>query len=1077
MQSCHSLSESDTLSGEQSQVEHLSLAELSSPLIRKRPAYDFSSSPAPKRQRVEGTFNSHPVTMSLTELSSTYDANFLNGSHYDVSIATLCVSAPERMQDRPELSTEFGEEERGFHDSNGNDDAYASPPFLPHGTLDNHSQSSDRFCDSLSDIDSVGSDYSNLDGNDIDKSASFDNDFDRSTCHFNEPIFVLNHPVFSTKQVIASPCTVRDFACACSQLKARYNLPWTAVDAICDLFKTVIPERMPGHNDNWHTHVPKNSNAVDAVIQSIKKAVRHSDGQIYALCPKLDCTSGAILVSGNPARIRQCSVCGAELFRDGHVSLPRKRLVFYPIRDFLESFRKDETLWNSHSQFMSVDVPEHLHLSPDAPDAVLKDFWNGTLAQDLVRENKVRVQPGEILLNLCPDGVTPGKRSSFSYWIFASSNLSLPPTLRHLERNKVVHAVVEGSVTKTSMKVVTDIIISDLMSSVSTTGDRAILAVACADHQSIRKLVCTCGANAEFGCEYCKIPGKHAATSGGGTSSNFYYPIDCYLGDESHVRDDSAVRSLRNELAIVQADIADVEKNIELHRSGRYFGNIDIAQEKRIRAEYDRNVKTIYERLRQTGYYEFSPLLRVRSMDIIRSKGEDLMHLLFENVGKEILSALHGEFKPVMSIVDDVEQAPKLLTDADLTHLSERVRSAIIPSSIERPPPMHLKNWRAIDHQTFFLFFAPSVLYVSNLSQDFYDVVLLFHMGARLISAKSVSKKSLTVAKACFLRFYLLWSSMTDRVKLSIHRLIHLVDKTFELGPLSNFWLYSFERLFGSSARSIVGSNEKFAQLTGNMSLAKLLAKISAQNLCTISDAAGNTQSWLDIPSAVRSVTSCAHSQRLAKSAHNSSGFRVRVGRFFACRARSATTLEREQMFANGGDLSGDDTENELPVLEVDCLAHQHDDWRVTSALCRKKHRENSANDGYVGFVDNSGHPKFGVVNRIILAPVVGQGLVPFIFASQLSVVNRAEQFRELTLQHVVIVPQTDSDVDEVCIPARDIVGNVVMHPVPHQNGTYFACITATSSVAIEKFVLDATLNSRDWSRMGKLYALLEEQL
>jgi hypothetical protein len=466
-------------------------------------------------------------------------------------------------------------------------------------------------------------------------------------------------------------------------------------------------------------------------------------------------------------------------------------------------------------------------------------------------------------------------------------------------------------------------------------------------------------------------------------------------------------------------------------------------------------------------------------MVYIRNKGEDIMHLLFENVAKEILSALQGDINPVEDIDEDGrEHAPRLLSETALKQLLSRIEQSIVPSQFQKPPSLHLKNWRAIDFQTFFCVFAPSVLYGTALDADFYSIILLFYMSSRILSSDEISRAALDIADSCLIRLYMVWSSLTDRVKLSFHRLVHLVQKTRDLGPLARIWLYSFERLFGNNARSIVGANQKFSQLMNNIADKKLSWIVRQHCPAPVSTSADIHSCRKSVSALIDYLKECGATNEL-KEAFAATGIadsvQVFCGRLYKNHLRFAEESEIRNVRLLYGDEFPSRCESRMPVLSVDRISAS--DWKTSSHVFRTKQRKNASNDGHVAYLGQDGKPMFGIVNSILFIPLQPGRLEHLCLVREHRFSKHTSQFRASTLQHVIKIA---ADVDPqagplVAVKMEDIVSNVVLIPVDDRPNAYFASVTSRSSAALSKFVLDDQLLNRDWMKQGNLYALLSE--
>jgi hypothetical protein len=293
------------------------------------------------------------------------------------------------------------------------------------------------------------------------------------------------------------------------------------------------------------------------------------------------------------------------------------------------------------------------------------------------------------------------------------------------------------------------------------------------------------------------------------------------------------------------------------------------------------------------------------------------------------------------------------------------------------------------------------------------------------------------------------------------------------LGPLCRIWLYSFERLFGSSARSIVGANEKFAQLANNLSLSRMMMQLEAEGKGSI------TESWrmnctgpqyTDVATIVmRSEESDLKSFLLEHSCFQPC--RVREGRHFRSCIRPATQAEILLINARLGSIVRCHSPTWLPLVEVDGICDEHREWHVTSRSYRNKQRSFACNDGYVAYNDPSHTCGFAIIIRIAYVPVDGNRLQPVMLGLKMKPSQHAHAFRRLTLQHAVKEPRDASTCEaDVCLLPEELIGNCVMHPVPEREGVLLACVISSSSAALKCCGLDNDLLAHNWLEVGNLY-------
>jgi hypothetical protein len=225
--------------------------------------------------------------------------------------------------------------------------------------------------------------------------------------------------------------------------------------------------------------------------------------------------------------------------------------------------------------------------------------------------------------------------------------------------------------------------------------------------------------------------------------------------------------------------------------------------------------------LRKQGFSGFSPLLRLPYFDVIADRVDDIMHLLSENVMKEVCNAIRG--RNGCKVLRSTESLfVKLMNEARLNAVDQRIKAIIHPSNMEALPPISVATWTAHQYQVLSLGLLLPLIYdyVSPLWQHFIRCLCCAH---RICVCLSVDRALNSIMEKLFDEVYRVWSFLQPKVKLSMHRPVHLADKQRLQGPQSHVWVYGFERYFGGAAE-MTGTNAQMGQIVNNLRDRMLLA-------------------------------------------------------------------------------------------------------------------------------------------------------------------------------------------------------------------------------------------------------------
>lgn len=201
-----------------------------------------------------------------------------------------------------------------------------------------------------------------------------------------------------------------------------------------------------------------------------------------------------------------------------------------------------------------------------------------------------------------------------------------------------------------------------------------------------------------------------------------------------------------------------------------------------------RSNDSFLNKLQPEHHIKTSPLVQIKSIDMIYDFTLDSLHLLFLGVMKRFLSDYWT-----------APGNPTKLSSPELKKLTERLThlSNKIPVEFQRTTrSLHeLSKWKATEYRMFLLYYGPFVL-DGLLNPELLLHFLLFHVACRIVSSDRFIKKFLNLADLCFHRFVLLSKHFYgfESLCMTMHNLSHICDDVRYLGlPVSEISAFDFE--------------------------------------------------------------------------------------------------------------------------------------------------------------------------------------------------------------------------------------------------------------------------------------------
>ena len=184
----------------------------------------------------------------------------------------------------------------------------------------------------------------------------------------------------------------------------------------------------------------------------------------------------------------------------------------------------------------------------------------------------------------------------------------------------------------------------------------------------------------------------------------------------------------------------------------------------------------------------YSCLLELPYFDAIRKLIIDPMHNLYIGTAKSIMHNIWILFG--------------ILDNAALHRINIKMSSVIIPPNVKfgRLPSSieHSKSFTAEQWMIWVNYYSLYCLY-EELPPEHFECWRHFVLASRLLSKREVTLDHVAISDALLLRFCCHFKSLygPSAVTPNMHMHCHLAECIRDYGPMSSFWLFSFERLNG----------------------------------------------------------------------------------------------------------------------------------------------------------------------------------------------------------------------------------------------------------------------------------------
>ena len=342
---------------------------------------------------------------------------------------------------------------------------------------------------------------------------------------------------------------------------------------------------------------------------------------------------------------RECSHCNEPRFNAQEK--PRKRFTYIPLIPRLISYFKNSALAKRMGyRHLFQSNPNHTTDVFDSSNYKTLRKSHVTIGGE--KQNyKYFEDPRDIVLGLSTDGFAPFKRRKHTCWPLIVFNYNLPPEIRFLLQHILCIGVIPGPKKPKDFDSYIWLLVKELLKLSSgvrafdVTAEamfslRAYLILVFGDMPAISMVMHMKGHNRIIPCRMCLIKGIRIPGSKGGTH---YVPLD--RSRHPDVR--------RNPAEIKKYD----SRNLPLRTHAEFIDNARKAQFAETAAEEERIAKS-------TGIKGIPLLSYLPSLFFPQSFPFDFMHLIFENLIKNLVLLWTGKFKDLDEGSGDYVLSPRV---------------------------------------------------------------------------------------------------------------------------------------------------------------------------------------------------------------------------------------------------------------------------------------------------------------------------------------------------------------------------------------------------------------------------------
>ena len=362
-------------------------------------------------------------------------------------------------------------------------------------------------------------------------------------------------------------------------------------------------------------------------ITSLRSRVKFLAGiepELYDCCPNSCCC-----YTGPHERLRECPYCKEPRFRsDGK---PRKKFTYIPLIPHLEAFARNQSMATK----MKYRGAEHVHEPGKS-----SDIFDGLNYQNLRREHvevngrrfehKYFDDERDIALGLSTDGFAPFKRRKNTAWPLIIFNYNLPPEIRFHIDNILSLGVIPGPkkpvdvdsflwpLIKELLRLAAGVRAFDILTS-KVFALRAYLILVFGDIPAVSMLMRMKGHNGISPCRMCEVVGLRTPQS---RATTHYVPLD--RQNYPHAAP-GAIKSYD-------------PNNLPLRHHATLMAQAEEVQNATTYTDATKLAK-LYG-IKGVPYLSLLP-----SLNFPKSFPYDFMHLIWENLIKNLVLHWTGEFK------------------------------------------------------------------------------------------------------------------------------------------------------------------------------------------------------------------------------------------------------------------------------------------------------------------------------------------------------------------------------------------------------------------------------------------------
>lgn len=476
-------------------------------------------------------------------------------------------------------------------------------------------------------------------------------------------------------------------------------------------------------------------------------------------------------------------------------SKPVKKKV--AIWDLFTSFtrrRSSTPFRDAHDSSLATPIEEL-----PSSDGLISSFWDSEGGRRLMEDPEGCYLP----LNLCVDGISPQKYSSFSCTPAFAQNIRISPEMCGSPINFAILGIVEGSA-----GIGTNIFLQNEVVNQIERNPKISLAMCTFDSPAMAKAIGTGGATSYNGCYVCNIRGEYS-------NKRMKFPLRRKYPPPS-----------LNEVP---------DNTVKVYSEKELMKNMVEAEQKRLSFIEGKISETDFESFVKTkGFKLLPPLHRIEHFSIHEQINDDVFHTVCEN----LLPAMHSTTLHLLSYVFGKKKFKVVI--------HQFIQSLKGPSRISEGirPWTEGRRWKGSDSLTTGLYIAlpvikrlladPIAQKLNESKQGLLNMLAKFWalstVMLRLLMCQSISESwmgdlNFLVEEVVFWLQFL--GQNTQR--LCFHRLTHMPDKVKHLGPLASptTWMMSKERFLSGPAGWITGPNGQFVQAVRCIDYCELIYQLS----------------------------------------------------------------------------------------------------------------------------------------------------------------------------------------------------------------------------------------------------------